>query len=90
MLDRLGFCNYNRPRALRPAAFIKLRDLRHNDWNADSLYILTKDGETAHALAKVIEEEYWNGEVRVYDDPEEVGTAMGGDDEMGIVQVWWD
>ena len=90
MLDRLGFCDYTRPRDLRPSAFIKLRDLPQNHWNADTLYLLTKDVPTARGLARVIAEEDWAGEVQVYDDSDEIGRALGGNDEKGIVSVWWD
>lgn len=90
ILDRLGHVNYNRPRDLRPSALIKLRDLPWNVWNADMLYLLTKDAATAERLAQVIRDEDWGGEVYVHTDPEEIGTTLGGDDEKGIVAVWWD
>jgi hypothetical protein len=91
ILDRLGFCDYDRPRDLRPSALIKLRDLPQNYWNADTLYVVTKNVATARELARAIEAEDWAGEVQVHDDRTEVDRALGtGRDERAIVSVWWD
>lgn len=91
ILDRLGFANYDRPASLLPTALIKLRDLPWNIWNADTLYILTKDPATAEQLAAEIREEDWGGEVQVHADREEISMALGGGrGGKAIVTVWWD
>ena len=77
LLDRPGFCDYEHPRRLLSMSLIKLRDLPGNYWNADTLYLLAKDPETARELARVIQEEDWAGEVQVHDDPAEIGMALG-------------
>lgn len=71
--------------------FMKLRDLPYNDWNANTLYILTDEREKAIRLAQIAEEEDWAGEVRVFDDPEQVARSVGsGRDEHFLVRIWWD
>jgi hypothetical protein len=92
ILDRFGLQGYGRAGGLPVSGLIKLRDLSGNFWNADKLFILTRDAASAHRLAKIIEKEEWGGEEpRVYDDDEEVGSALGGSDPgQSIVTVWWD
>jgi hypothetical protein len=91
LLDRPGVPDYAEPGPLLLSGLIKLRDLPHNIWNADTLFILTRTHALARELARVAEEEDWAGEVRVYEDQREIDRALGtGRQEYGLVSVWWD
>ena len=89
MMDR--FCLSN-PGNLPRMGLIKLRDLPHNDWNVDTLYILAPDKESARRLAAIAETEAWGGEVCVHDAADDVDGALGGSypREQAIVSIWWD
>ncbi len=92
LLDSPGLANYRKPRHLLTSGLIKLRDLDDNIWNADKLFILTAKREQAIQLARIIEEEDWGGEKPiVYDDQEEMDSALGmGRQEYGLLSIWWD
>jgi hypothetical protein len=92
LLDRPGLPNYQKPRHLLMSGLIKLRDLDENLWNADQLFILTTKREQAVQLARIIEEEDWGGEKPiVYNDQEEIDSALGvGRQEYGLLSIWWD
>lgn len=90
LLDRPGLPNYLKPGHLLTSGLIKLRDLPHNDWNADTLFLLTPTQQQARELARIAEEEDWAGEIRVYDDQEEIDRALGTGEEYGLLSVWWD
>jgi hypothetical protein len=91
ILDRTGLPEYDKPRRLLLLGLIKLRDLPHNDWNADTLFVLTPGPEAARELARIIEEEDWGGEVHVYEDAQEIGQALGTTEPgYGLLSVWWD
>jgi hypothetical protein len=92
LLDRPGLANYQKPRHLLMTGLIKLRDLDDNIWNADQLFILTAKREQAVQLARIIEEEDWGGEKPIiYDDQEEIDSALGvGRQEYGLLSIWWD
>ena len=91
LLDRQGVPNYAHPRFLLTVGLIKLRDLPDNFWNADTLYVLTETHERAREMARIADEEDWGGEVRVYEDQDEIDAALGtGRDEYGLVTIWWD
>jgi hypothetical protein len=92
LLDRPGLANYQKPRHLLMMGLIKLRDLDDNIWNADQLFILTAKREQARQLARIIEEEDWGGEKPiVYDNQEEIDSALGtGRQECGLLSIWWD
>lgn len=78
-------------RTLPGGSQIPLRDLSSNDWNADTLYILTPSVAAARALEKVHDSEAWCGEIYVFDNPKDVDNALGGPDfGRAIVRVWWD
>jgi hypothetical protein len=88
MMDRLCFSN---PGQLPRVGLIKLRDLPANDWNVDTLYMLTPDVASARQLEEIAETEEWAGEVRVHDDADEVMSALGtGQTGQAIVSIWWD
>ena len=84
--------NYQKPRHLLMTGLIKLRDLDDNIWNADQLFILTANREQAVQLVRIIEEEDWGGEKPiVYDDQEEIDSALGvGRQDNGLLSIWWD
>lgn len=91
LLDRQGLPDYSEHHSLLMCGLIKLRDLSDNLWNADTLFILTRSREQARRLARIVEEEDWCGEVRVYEDDREIGHSLGTRGEMyGLVSVWWD
>jgi hypothetical protein len=91
LLDRPGLPDYSEPGGLLISGLIKLRDLPQDIWNADTLFILTKDHASARELARVIEQEDWGGEVRVHEDQREIDRALGtGRQGNGLVSVWWD
>jgi hypothetical protein len=91
LLDRPGVPNYDQPGSLLTLGLIKLRDLPHNYWNADTLFVMTATVDKARALAKIIADEDWGGEVQVFDDRQEIDRALGtGRDEYGLLTVWWD
>ena len=91
LLDRTGVANYLKPGTLFMGSLIKLRDLPHNLWNADTLFVLTVSPTAAECLAEIIASEEWGGEVQVHADREETDTALGtGRREYGLLSVWWD
>jgi hypothetical protein len=92
LLDQPGLPDYEEPRLLLTNGLIKLRDLPDNLWNADTLFILTRTREQARRLAQIAKEENWSSdEVRVYEDQQEIGEALGTRGERyGLVSVWWD
>ena len=91
LLDRPGVADYTEPGRLLISGLIKLRDLPHNLWNADTLFILTRTHLLAQKLARITEEEDWGGEVQVYEDQKEIDRALGtGRQEYGLLSIWWD
>src|SRR5215471_14703617 len=91
LLDRHGVPDYREPGRLLLAGLIKLRDLPQNVWNADTLFVLTRTHDDARELARLAEEEDWGGEVRVYEDQQEIDRALGtGRQGYGLLSVWWD
>lgn len=88
LLDRLGFSRMGR---LPAGGLVKLRDLSDNLWNADTLYILTPDAQSAQKFAKLIEAEDWGGEVIVRTDQQEIDDALGsGRETRAVIKIWWD
>jgi hypothetical protein len=91
LLDRPGLPNYAEPGDLLTSGLIKLRDLPANFWNADMLFVLTPTRQQARELARIAEEEDWAGEIRVYEDQQEIDRSLGtGRQEYGLLSVWWD
>lgn len=71
------------------AGLIKLRDLRHNIWNVDTLYILAADERSARRLAELGEQ--WLADSVIVYDTEETAKALGGCHGQGcLVTMWWD
>lgn len=91
LLDRPGVPNYAEPGHLLLAGLIKLRDLPHNIWNADTLFLLTPTRQEAEHLARIAEEEDWGGEIQIIHDQAEIDRALGtGRQAYGLVSIWWD
>lgn len=91
MLDRPGVSPPYGSALLLIDGLIKLRDLPDNLWNTDTLYVLTPSAETAHELGQHIEADNLGGEIIVYEDPDEIGAALGMiGEECGLLTVWWD
>src|SRR5260370_11950579 len=92
LLDQPGLANYQKPRHLLTLGLIKLRDLDDNIWNAAKLFILTAKREQRVPLARILEAEDWGGEKPiVYDDQEEIDSALGvGREAYGLLSIWWD
>jgi hypothetical protein len=70
--------------------FITLRDLPENYWNADTLYILTKNVTKARQLQRVTRADKWAGDVLIFHNTREVDNSLGAYDRQAIVRVWWD
>lgn len=91
LLDRPGVPNFAEPGLLLTAGLIKLRDLPYDQWNADTLFVLTPTRQAAEELAKVAEGDDWGGEVQVYTDQKVIDGALGtGRQPYGLMSVWWD
>jgi hypothetical protein len=88
MMERLAVSN---PGRLPVLGMVKLRDLPADEWNVDTLYILTRNTDDAERLAEIIRMEKWGGLVDVHSDPDDVDCALGGA-EVGqaVVAVWWE
>jgi len=87
LIDRLSL---SRPGRLPASGLIKLRDLPSGYWNADTLYVLTRDAGCAAELAKIGEEE-WGGMAQVHTDQETIDDALGiGRSTQAVVSIWWD
>lgn len=91
LLDRVGVPNYAEPTRLLTGGLIKLRDLKDNVWNADTLFVLTKSIAAARELAAAFEAAEMGAMPEVHDDMAENDNAMGtGRQTYGILTVWWD
>ena len=66
MLTRPGLPNYQKPGELLMTVLVPLRDLEHNLWNADMLFVLTPSPVSARELAGIVKAEDWGGEVTPY------------------------
>lgn len=88
MMDQVAISN---PGHLPVLGMRKLRDLPHDDWNVDTLYILTRNRTNADRLAEIFNSHDWGGMVDVYADHDEVDSALGGaQPKQSVVSIWWD
>jgi hypothetical protein len=88
MMDRLAISH---PGRLPTMGLMKLRDYSRDEWNVDTLYILTRSKEDAVKLADIFNKRQWGGMVDVHTDAEEVDNALGGARPgQAIVSIWWD
>ncbi len=81
----------HRGHGLLPMTMIPLRDVGQNFWNADTLYLLCPTRAAADGLAALLPVDRFGCSVDVYDDPDQLGSALGGaDDGVAILQAGWD
>jgi hypothetical protein len=91
LLDRPGLPNFQKPGQLPRIGLIKLRDLPHNIWNADTLFVLTVSLAAARELATITKAEGWGGELQLHEDRDETDAALGtAGSDYGLLSVWWD
>lgn len=88
MMDRVAISN---PGHLPVLGMRKLRDLPRNDWDVDTLFILTRNRTNAERLAKIFNPREWGGMVDVYADHDAVDSALGGaQPKQSVISIWWD
>ncbi len=88
MMDRVAI---SYPGSLPTMGLMKLRDFSKDEWNVDTLYILTRSKQDAERLAEIFNKRKWGGLVDVHVDPEQVDNALGGAQPgQAIVSIWWD
>lgn len=92
-MDRFGL-GWDEHRDWFPSgSLIKLRDLRGNGWNVDTLVVLTENIDNARQLAQIADAENWQAdEVAVQDGSEEEISAALGMSPVGfaVFSAWWD
>jgi len=91
-MDRFGLYHKEHPDWLPAFSLIQLRDLRRDEWNVDTLCVLTSSVDDARKLAEIAEEEDWEAqEVIVQDNEEELRMALGTSPcHFGVLTAWWD
>lgn len=88
IMDRLAISH---PGSLPTLGLMKLRDLPKEEWNVDTLYILTRTRQDAERLAQILNKRQWGGLVDVHADAEQVDNALGGAQPgQAVVSIWWD
>ncbi len=73
------------------AQLIKLRDMKGNFYNVDTLYVLAVSEAAAQKIAEY--EEAWRADATEILDLEKTEKALGAhgfDDHLRIVEMWWD
>ena len=58
MMDRVAISH---PGSLPTMGLMKLRDFARNEWNVDTLYILTRNKLAAEKLAGILNKRQWGG-----------------------------
>ena len=87
MMDRLAISH---PGSLPTLGLMKLKNCAREEWNVDTLYILTRSKADAEQLAEIFRQKHWGGMVQVHADQEEVDNALGGAmPGQAIVTIWW-
>jgi hypothetical protein len=76
LIDRLG-----------SDALIKLRDLDENDWNADTLYILSSRQDD-RALARLAH--HWHADAMTWVGGAAASKLLGDSSPARILEIWWD
>ncbi len=92
-MDRFGLGRTAHPDWFPQGSLIKLRDLRSNRWNVDTLVVLTADIGGAGELANIARVENWCAdELAVQEDTEEeIAAALGRSSlGFGVFSAWWD
>ena len=89
VIDRIHIGH--RGHGLLPMTMIPLRDIRQDFWNADTLYLLCPSRAAADELAALLPMERFGCMISVYDEPDQLDSALGGaDDGVAILRAWWD
>lgn len=79
----------NLPQNIPGGSLIKLRDLKLNLWNVDTLYILAPDEKSARQLAGL--GKVWQADsVTIYDEKDTDRLLGGGGMGRRLVVMWWD
>jgi hypothetical protein len=76
LIDRLG-----------SSALIKLRDLDENDWNVDTLYVLSS-GANDRSLARIARR--WHADAINWVSGAAASSLLGDSRPARILEVWWD
>ena len=78
-------------RSLGFMSLIGLRDVPHDRWNADTLYVLCDRPEQARAVMDVAERDRWNADVaELYADKDELGSALASSGTAAVAGFWRD
>lgn len=91
-MDRWGVPHPDQSDWLPCSSLIHLRDLPHNHWNVDTLFVLTASIVEARKLYDLASEEDWRAdELIVQDNEREIALAIGRFPcECGLLTAWWD
>lgn len=70
---------------------LPLRDLPRNDWNVDTLLLLTDNVDKAQRLVDIAEEEDWQTDAVFIQESEETAAGLGlFPCPFHVVRAWWD
>ena len=91
-MDRWGVSHVDEPNWLPCSSLIQLRDLPHNRWNVDTLFVLTTSIAQTRNLHDIAVNDDWRAdELIVQDNPREIALAIGQSPcEYGLLTAWWD
>ncbi|WP_024802047.1 hypothetical protein [Nocardia sp. BMG51109] len=90
-MDRIGLHWRDEPECLPSGSLIKLRDLHHNHWNVDTLFILTENPYNARKLARIAVDDHWHADDITVHTTDETRDALGmGLCNYGLLSLWWD
>jgi len=91
-MDRFGVPHEEHPDWFPAFSLIKLRDLPGDQWNVDTLVVLTESVDRARELAEIARSDDWHAnELVVQEDREEIEMALGvAPCEFGVLSAWWD
>ena len=91
-MDRFGVFHEEHPEWFPAFSLIKLRDLVRDQWNVDSLVVLTENVDRARQLAEIAKTDDWRAnELVVQENREEIELALGmAPCDFGVLSAWWD
>ena len=91
-MDRFGVPHEEHPEWFPAFSLIKLRDLAGNQWNVDSLVVLTENVDRARQLGEIAKADDWQAnELIVQENREEIDFALGmAPCDFGVLSAWWD
>lgn len=88
MMDRLGLSH---PGCLPTLGLMKLRDLPADEWNVDTLFVLTRCREDAERLAELLRHRCPGGFFDIRSNPTEVRRALPeANPGETILSIWWE